>query len=358
MFAAEYNDELAHKDATSSLKKLLSFGKKACKDACVAEGSFALGPIHCNIYSNSVEAFHQLTHCLFSADQIINYSEFLSIYILCGQSLSNIQIPVWNFQHTDSRHRERLHISEEGITAYYDADFKYWMILDIHGKTALFWVATLDSIPFWERAAPFKSILNWFLSNKSFTMVHGGAVSLNGRAILLVGPGGSGKSSTVGTCFINGFQVCGDDLIIVGSRGSKFTVYTIYNSIKLLPASLAHGLNVLGLSEWGYCGEKRFARYSDLRLGQTCKTSSVVAIMRCFVSGENVSDIKVMQPSSILKFIIPPTVFMLRGHEASSIKKISHLARSINCFQLNLGSDSNEISRSLRAFIEMSSHAT
>jgi hypothetical protein len=350
-------DAGAHQISTDSIRELLNFGIKACTQICEVDNVFALGPISCNIFSNSVKAFNELTHCLFPIDKFCDYSDQLSIYILCGEPVFGMGLPSWNFPHTDTRHRERLHISGDGIVAYYDADFKYWMILDIANKRALFWIARFESIPFWEKAAPFKSIINWFLSNTSFTMLHGGAVSLNDRAVLLVGPGGSGKSSTVGTCFLNGMEVCGDDLVIVGGIEPYITVYALYNSIKLLPSSLAPALDNLNLNEWDDCGEKRFSRYSDLRVDQISRASTVIGVMRCFVSGQDLTTIMPIQPSSMLKFIIPPTVFLLRGYEELAIKKISRLVRSINCFQLNLGTNSSAISKSINTFIEMNSHA-
>jgi hypothetical protein len=52
------------------------------------------------------------------------------------------------------------------------------------------------------------------------TPVHAGAVVRNGRAILLVGPSGTGKSSLCYACVRAGFQLLAEDVVYVGLRNS------------------------------------------------------------------------------------------------------------------------------------------
>jgi len=68
--------------------------------------------------------------------------------------------------------------------------------------------------------------------------MHGAAVSLNGKSILLTAKGGSGKSTTALSCFFAGMSYLGDDYVTVKS-GDVITTHSIYSSTKLFPDVLS-----------------------------------------------------------------------------------------------------------------------
>lgn len=346
------HDSLVHQKTTDQLQELLDIGIELCESFCVSKGNFSFGPILGKVSSNHSEIFSDLTYCLMPESKTVKYFDVLSLHILCGSDFENISMPTWNFPHTNSRHLERLHIGDD-ITAYFDADLRFWHVVDHKSKRALFWIHSPDAIPFWERAAPFKNILNWFLALTPFTIVHGGVISQNGRGILLVGPGGSGKSTTVINCLSSGFQVCGDDLIIVGLVDNEFKGYLLYNSIKL-KAHLDSCFPKVGFKNselWRSCGDKKFTRYTDLSADGVCASTRIIAVMHCLVSNLDQTKISPITPNAILKYILPPTVFMLRGWEELSIKKISRLVRGVKTYELSLGEDLAEVCQLLSVFI-------
>jgi hypothetical protein len=248
---------------------------------------------------------------------------------------------------------ERLHIStNQKITAFYDHDRQFWMILNAEKKHAIFWIAELQDIPFWEKAAPFKQILNWYLANTPYFMLHGGAVAFGKDSVLLVGPGGSGKSSTVGSCFAENLNTSGDDLIIIGKRRHDYEVYGIYNSIKFLPNTNSTIKALFASSDLKDCGEKKMGRYTDLWAGGFSKKSKILALFHCEISEQGVTNISPVPPISMMKFVIPPTIFLLRGHEAIAIKKITAMIREIQCQKLALGVNPIEIVATIKKFIQ------
>jgi serine kinase of HPr protein (carbohydrate metabolism regulator) len=52
----------------------------------------------------------------------------------------------------------------------------------------------------------------------SAVVLHAGAVSLNGRAIVLAGPTGSGKTSLAAWFVANGFRYLSDEVAVLGLR--------------------------------------------------------------------------------------------------------------------------------------------
>ena len=53
----------------------------------------------------------------------------------------------------------------------------------------------------------------------------------------------------------------------------------------------------------------------------------------------------------MMKFIIPPTISLLRGHEAMAIKKITAMIREVGCHKLELGIKPKEIVSAIKQFI-------
>jgi len=60
----------------------------------------------------------------------------------------------------------------------------------------------------------------------------------------------------------------------------------------------------------------------------------------------------------MMKFVIPPTIFLLRGHEAIAIKKITAMIREIQCQKLALGVNPIEIVATIKKFIQNNADVT
>ena len=68
-------------------------------------------------------------------------------------------------------------------------------------------------------------------------MLHSAAVGINGHGVLLVGHGGTGKSTLTCTCLTDGFDFVSDDYCLLNATNS-YTVYPIYKNVSLNPDSL------------------------------------------------------------------------------------------------------------------------
>ena len=327
-----------HAGSSAALSALLAQAAALTEAAVQHSSCHRFGPLSLRVDSNDREAARRLTRCLLPAAAAVPAD--LQIFVLCGSSPPFALPPRWNLPHSDARHLERLHLAPDGsITAFHDDDRRFWMMLDRPARRALFWIAAAEQIPFWEPAAPFKFLLHWFLASHPMAMVHGGVVSVDGQGALLVGPGGSGKSTTVASCLAAGLQVCGDDLVIVERAAPGWQAHALYDSIKL---SANGGLPVparLDAAPWQACGDKRLVRYSDVRAESLAPCTRLTALLQCVVSGEQDSKVVPVSPSVLLRAIAPPTVFLLRGHETSTLAKIGALVRELPCYRIELGTD-------------------
>jgi ABC-type cobalamin/Fe3+-siderophores transport system ATPase subunit len=68
--------------------------------------------------------------------------------------------------------------------------------------------------------------------------LHACAVAVDDRAIALVGPAGSGKSTTAAAFAERGYAILAEDVVTLQDRGDEFLVQPGYPSIRLWPSSV------------------------------------------------------------------------------------------------------------------------
>ena len=78
---------------------------------------------------------------------------------------------------------------------------------------AWFAVGSPAALTHGERGAPFRLVFHWMGSPRGRVLAHAGAVGLDGAGVLLVGPGGVGKSSTVARVRRGGVRLRGRRLL-------------------------------------------------------------------------------------------------------------------------------------------------
>ena len=109
--------------------------------------------------------------------------------------------------------------------------------IDRDAGDAWFAVRSPDDLTHGERGAPFRLVFHWWGAPRGRMLAHAGAVGTDGAGVLLVGPGGAGKSSTALSCAQAGFDYAADDYCLVTSEPSP-TAFALYASGKLLRADL------------------------------------------------------------------------------------------------------------------------
>jgi hypothetical protein len=346
-----------HAESTRLLAELLKDAVHLTKVSSQHVSTHRLGAVTCRIASNDAGAGQRLTRCLMPVSAETTGTPVLEIFVLCGSSAPFSLPPAWNLPHTSERHLERLHLSPDvRISAFYDHDRKFWMILDKSAGQALFWIASSDDIPFWEEAAPFKSILHWYVAGTALTILHGALVTASGRGVILGGPGGSGKSTTVAACLQEGLGVGGDDLVMIERGESGWRGHALYDAVKL---SADEGMPVppiLASAPSRQCGTKRLVRYSDAASDRFVAMSPLIALVQCVITGRSVSALTPIAPPAMLRALAPPTAFLLRGREADTLGKIGALVRELPCFRLDLGKDPGEAASFLQSWLTETNH--
>ena len=81
-------------------------------------------------------------------------------------------------------------------------------------------------------------IMGFVLLLRGFISLHACAVVVNDRAVAIVGPAGSGKSTTAAAFAEAGYRVLAEDVVTLRDHDDTFLVQPAYPSIRLWPASV------------------------------------------------------------------------------------------------------------------------
>jgi len=248
--------------------------------------------------------------------------------------------PEWNLPHAGLSHLSRLHASGDGrFLAQFDPDRHFWWLFDRDTRFGALWSGNLAQLPDWEIVAPFRLLMHWALLRSDHAVVHAGAMLAGGSAVLLVGPGGSGKSTTIAAAALAGSAVLGDDLVIVGEEGPGFRVHALHDAVKLSKVSpIGEQINALGLSPETSSG-KLVYRLSEIARQAMPAEAPLKALFAVEIGGSGPSRISPETPAAMLRALAPSTVFLLRGGETETFRKLSKLVRSLPCYRLRLGPD-------------------
>ncbi|MBU1701872.1 MAG: glycosyltransferase [Candidatus Eisenbacteria bacterium] len=121
--------------------------------------------------------------------------------------------------------------SERIRTAFHWHDYSV-NLLDHQCNNGIYWVATAETLPYWVKASPLRTLIHWGMERRGRQLLHAAAVGTEKGAVLITGKGGVGKSSTALACLQAGYSYVADDYLIVGLDPEP-VVYNLYGTAKL-----------------------------------------------------------------------------------------------------------------------------
>lgn len=232
-------------------------------------------------------------------------------------------------------------------------------VIDRRGGRA--WAVKLDTqpFPFWEIGSPFRFLLHDHFSQRGLQMVHAAAVGDGDGAVLVVGQGGSGKSTTALACAAAGLRYLSDDYALVDPE--RGLVHALYGSGKLvgppdldrLPAYRGHSINADSFEQGG-SGKAVFLIDSVVPDALTATLpirAIVIPRIDPFRAGEAL-------PASVgdaLEAIVPSTLGQLPGADRGDARRLEHFCHSLPVVSLALGGDGPAVANAVREVLRQCS---
>lgn len=219
-------------------------------------------------------------------------------------------------------------------------------MLDVSNARAFFWVRDAEALIYWESGAPLLNLLHWWFGCEQKQLLHAAAVGYPDGGVLLVGRGGSGKSTTALAALQAGLSYAGDDYCLL-EAGLQPQVHSLYNSAKLNPDNLRRFPQLGQLFADASCRmeEKALVFLKHYCPERLINGFPLRAVLLPRVRGGEASSLEAVAPGKAMKALAPSTIFQLSGAGADSFRIMTALVQQVPCYQLNLGTELASVSQ-------------
>jgi hypothetical protein len=250
---------------------------------------------------------------------------------------------------------EVLELHSVGISAIYNAGPNVLTVVDFDQNRG--WLLKLDddTFPYWEVGSPFRFLLHEWFAARGLQYVHAAAVGTEQGGVLLVGKGGSGKSTTALLCAAAGMQYAGDDYCLIDPAHAW--VHSLYNTGKLKgPEDYARLPELKGLSTNPDSFERDGADKAVYFLDEIWPDRVVAGIpLRAIVvpriTGQATARFEPCSAFDAVVAMLPSTVAQLPAASNEDCDRMVALAEKLPTYLLHLGTDIRGIPAALTALL-------
>jgi hypothetical protein len=116
--------------------------------------------------------------------------------------------------------------------AFYDPFAKTLRAYDFDHRIAYVLVCPGHIFAEWEIFSPLKEFWHYWALFNNALLVHSGVVCQSDQALVILGPGGVGKSTTTLSCVEYGMQTTGDDFNLLSMTDGHIWVYPLFTTVK------------------------------------------------------------------------------------------------------------------------------
>lgn len=227
---------------------------------------------------------------------------------------------------------------DENIFLSFHLESRSLYLLDTARNIALFWMRDANEYPPHLQAVPFRPIFHWWMRENGLLFIHAAAAGMDGKAALIVGKGGSGKSSSALACITAGLQYLGDDHVLIEAKPGP-QVYSIYSAARMD----TYLLRILNEKSSDYqnihLGEedKAIVFLNQLYPNRLPQVLSLKTVLVPRIIEEKNSSINPISPMNAIKALAPSTIFMLPGAGKHDLELIAKTVAQVPCYSLNIG---------------------
>lgn len=248
--------------------------------------------------------------------------------------------------------RRGLEYADGPVRMAWEIEERTLQAYDFRRRLALFRAPDVAEVATWEQGAPFRRILHWWSAGLGLQLVHGAAVGTEAGGVLLVGPGGSGKSTVALACVGSSLGYAADDYCIL-ELGVSPRVHSVYSSGKADAASiamlprLAEAFHASPIDQQG----KSVIFIAQHACQGILRSFPLQAIVATKIVSGFACNAEILSPGEALRALAPSTLFQLPGDRSQSFARMSALIRDTPCWRLCVGSDPGAAQPLLEAII-------
>lgn len=232
----------------------------------------------------------------------------------------------------------------------FNSDSLVMSAFDRQSCAGYFWARSPETLPLYELAAPLRTLFAWGLETWGWQMVHAAAVCGPKGAALLVGRGGSGKSSSALSCLHAGLGYLSDDYCALESRAGRAYVHSVYRTGKLEPLHMRRFLPKLQTMTQAL--PRGDEKKTVLLVGSQylAREAPIVTLLLPEIGGQRCA-VTPVGSGLALRALAPSSIFQGPALAHTTFQFLAELTRSLPCARLTLGPRADEIPDTLRALV-------
>ena len=270
-----------------------------------------------------------------AADEDGQADENLTLLLWSAEG-TGVDLPTPDWRSSDHTIRGELpRFSDGRFKTSYNMQSRALSAIDLQEGLALHCVRSFTELPQYEWGAPLRDIIAWWLTQRGVAIVHASAVSAFGKGALLVGPGGSGKSTTAAQCLRHdALSFIADDYCAVSLRNEP-RIHPLFRTSKLCVVA-TQSIPGLGAGEFSDATGKVLFRLVGADIADDAPLRTI--LMPEIVDAER-SEILPAGKGRAARRLMPSTLFQLPGSARMEMALMGDLIRRVPAFRLRLGRD-------------------
>jgi hypothetical protein len=275
-----------------------------------------------------------------------------TVYAVVAAEIGLAALPALGGE-TFDRKRFNAILAEDGLRGTYMREPRVWQFFSDRTRIGVQLVRDGAGRPAWDDGAPLRNFIHWALPKGGPRLCHAASLGRDGRGVLVVGSGGSGKSGTVLVGIARGFMTAGDDYCLVEAEETVRGLLA-YRLIKQDSAGVARAFGLgrsLAAGAVNWQGKHEIPA-SALRGGVFAPELEIHAIVVPRVARRERSAIQPIRAAEAMRSFAPSSVFQLPDDERAGSVFAADLCRRLPAFGLELSTDADDIARALGELID------
>ena len=266
---------------------------------------------------------------------------------LWDSASTGVAVPAFSWDAPKGDEPTEVRYNGERLTAVYNTDprsgARVLSMFDAQSRATVVWCNDHGRLPWYERAAPLRSSLNWSLAGPRRHFAHGAVVSVDGDGVLLAGRKGSGKSTTALACIEAGLGYIGDDYVLLSMDGEP-EAHSLYCTAKVNADSLSLVPGIARAASTTDVGlnEKIVLDLRGHRPRQLRTRAHIRALLVPRVTGGDGPTLRRASPAEGLRALAPSTIYQLPSSRGAALRPMADLARTVPTYVLELGGNALE----------------
>lgn len=240
---------------------------------------------------------------------------------------------------------------EDDVTVAFGLQSRLLSTFDARSHEGMWWTPEAGHLPSYEWTAPLRYQLHWLLGHLEMAFVHAAVIGRAGKGILLLGRGGTGKSTSTAACLAAGWDFVADDYCVLDFTSGP-RAQSVYRYAKLSDVSLGFVPSLAESVVWRREQDgKNVLDVAATRPGQLKRSLDLVAIVLPEVSTTGATPVAV-RGAAVARDLMASTLFQMASPSRSSLDVMQQVVHALPAYRVGMGPHADAIVGALDSVLD------